>query len=452
MACIPVVDPTCNPVSDLVTDGATAVLNSLGISTSDAAAWAVKTMVTGWLMVPSPIIKNQDTVNHLRSYTYWYVGAIAVFSLLIAAGRMALQGKGQAAKDALAGLVKLILVTSLAVPITIGLTEAGDAYTRWIINASTSGHLGERVLLFAPNGHVEGITAIVTIAVGFICMVVAMVQMLLSIAVGGLKIFLCGIAPIPAAANIAGGGKTTLARYLSWLLAALLYKPAAGTIYAMAFWMIGDGTSFTTVLTGIVVIAAALVAMPALLRLLAPVTAQMAGGGGGGGGAMAGAAAGGVGNIATGAVRMAGTRGGSAAGGGSPGGSTGGTPPQRSPAAIGPGGGGSAGAGGGAAGGGAGAGGSAAGGAAVPVGAAGGGASSGAAAGGGAAAGAGGGAAAGAGGGAAAGGAAAGGAVAAAGPVGAAVAVGAAAAKAGPAAVRKVGGLAGGAAGGGEQQ
>lgn len=442
MPCIPGLDPSCNPLKDALVGGVTQIFDTISKIMVETAGWAVKTLVTGWIMAPSPIMDSQDVVDNLRRYTYWIMTAVAVAALLVAATRMVLEGSGKAGVDAAAGLGKLVLVTSLSVPITIALTEFGDGYSRWIITESVGVGLDQRVALFAPTAAIPGITQFATIGITGFLVLVSVLQMLISIAVGGLKVLLCGLAPLPAAASISGGGKAALARYLTWLAAALLYKPVAATIYAGAFWMTGTGQSFETVLTGIVVITGAIFAMPALLRLLAPVAAQVAGPSGA---SIGGSAAGGAGTIASGAVRLQGARstGGGGGGSGQParsgpaGSSGGGAPAPRPAAAIGPGQGGSgAGSAGprpsgpaGGSGAGAGGGGPAAGG-------------GGTAAGGGAAAG---------GGGAAAGGAAGGGAAAAAGPAGIAIAAGVAAAKVGPAAVRKVGGIASGAAEAGEQ-
>jgi hypothetical protein len=449
MACVPIVDPTCNPVTSVITDGVQQIFEDIAKTMVETAGWAIKTLVTGWLMAPSPIMDNQDVVDNLRKYTYWITTAVAVAALLVAAGRMVLQASARPLVDAVGGLVKLVLVTSLAVPITIALTEFGDGYSRWIINASVGDGLDQRVAAFIPVASLPGftgLTAFAVIGLSALCVLVSFGQILLSVAIGGLKIILSGVAPLPAAASIGGGGQATLARYLTWMGAVLLYKPAAATIYAAAFWMTGTGTSLETVLTGIVVIAGAMVALPALLRLLAPISAQVAAGGGA---ALAGGGVAAAGTVATGAVRLASVRG--SGGSGNSGAARtaptggGGAPPTRSPAAgpgsPGPGGSGPTGPGGGT-------GPSGSNGTGGPAGAtpatagAGGGASGGAAAGAGAGA-AGGGT-------AAAGGASAGGAAAAAGPAGIAVAAGAAAAKAGPAAVRKVGGLADGASRAGE--
>ncbi|MFC4066726.1 hypothetical protein [Actinoplanes subglobosus] len=450
MPCLPVVDPTCNPIEDVIVGGVESIFNEIAEISVVTAGWAVKTLVTGWIMTPSPIMDNQDIVNNLRDYTYWYVTAVAVAALLFAASKMVL-GNGRAGIDAAAGLGKLVLVTSLVVPITIALTEAGDAYSKWIITESVGAGLDQRVALFAPQAGMLGITQFAAIGIAGFLVLVSLVQMLVSIAVGGLKILLCGLAPLPAAASMTGGGKATLSRYLAWLGGALLYKPVAATLYAGAFWMVGTGESFETVMTGIVVITGAIFVMPALLRLLAPVAAQVAGPSSA---AIGGTVAEGAGKVASGAVRLHTAGGGArpappAANGGS---GSGAPPPTRAPAAIGPGPAaagdsgpgprtGPSGPNGDTGGRGpagtpppAGTGAGARGGAGATAGTVGTAAGGGAAAAGGGAAGA------------------AGGAAAAAGPAGAAVVAGVTAAKAGASVVRKVGGIAGGAAETGDQQ
>lgn len=463
MECWPVVDPTCiapiatDPVGTLIGGSVDEIFQTVAKDMAETAGWAIKTLVTGWLMAPSPIMDNQDVVDNLRKYTYWITMAVAVAALLVAATRMVLQARAQPLLTAAGGLGKLVLITSLSVPLTIALTEFGDGYSRWIINAAVGDGLEQRIAAFVPAVSMSGLTTLAVIGLSLLCILASFVQILMSIAIGGLKIFLCGLAPLPAAASIGGGGQATLARYLTWLLAVLLYKPAAATIYAGAFWMLGGGTSLETVLTGIVVIAGAIVAMPALLRLLAPISAQAAAGDGA---TIVGSAAKATETVASGAVRLATLRnssGGSDTGGGaSPtappstppnaaGG--GGAPPARQPAATttGPG---SAGAGGGTGPSGPRGGpGTTGAGSAVPAGSSAVPAGTSAAGGGTAAAGAGsvaGGATAGAGAGMAGGATAAG-------PAGAAIAVGAAAVKAGPAVVRKVGGTASGAAQAGDQ-
>ncbi|MEH0937546.1 hypothetical protein, partial [Micromonospora psammae] len=359
--CNPITQPDCS-VGDFLGGIGTSVagnvaesmLNGLAKAMSDTAAWALKTLIAGWIAVPSPVLTG-GPVDRLREYTYWITGAVAVFSLLVAAGRIVWERNAKAATDAGRGLLQLTLISAAGVPTVALLSEFGDGYSTWIVDASTGGDLGERLLMFAPVAGAtafNGLTSIALITIAFMLLLISFMQILLSIGIAAIKVLLSGLMPLAAAAAMTGTGRAMLARYMSWLMAALLYKPAAATVYAAAFWMIGDGKDLITVLTGIVLMCMGIVAMPALLKLLAPATSQVAMGSGGGGGMAA------PGTIATGAMLLNSTRGGGGGGGGGDGQGAAVRPagagpgPGSAPASSG-GGGAMAGGGGGAAGGGA---------------------------------------------------------------------------------------------------
>ncbi|WP_420118636.1 hypothetical protein [Micromonospora sp.] len=413
MPCTPVIDPTCIP-GQIVQNTAGRFLDELADQASQAAAKMLETLVAGWLAIPSPVVSQESgVIKHLQAYTAWAVAAIAVGSVLFSATKMALERDGREAGALGKNLVLLVVIAGAGVPAVRILTEIGDAYADWILSASANGDLGKRLLLLTPAvANTTGLPALVVIGISMMLFLSSMVQLLLLLARNAGLVLLAGLLPVAAAV-----GGSVRSRYLTWLLALVLYKPAAATIYAAVFWL-GQGQSLTDLLTGLVMFAMAIVALPALMRLIAPAVSVLSGGGSGGVGV---AAASGAGQVASGAVRLSGSGSGGvgatgnngAAGGGRPGGA-GPTPPAPRPAGGGSmpaiGGSGSAGASG-----------------AKAAGAGAGSASAGAGASGGAAAGAGAGAAA------------------AAGPIGIAAVAAVAAAKAGPAAVRKVGGTASGA-------
>ncbi|MFI7074957.1 hypothetical protein [Micromonospora sediminicola] len=379
----------------------------------------LKTLVSGWLAIPTPAVSQESgVVKHLQAYTNWAVAAIAVGSVLIAAIKLATERNGREAGTLGKNLVLLVVIAGAGVPAVRLLTEIGDAYADWILTASANGDLGKRLLLLAPAAATTGMSPLVVIGISIMVFLSTMVQLLLLLARNAGLVLLAGLLPVAAAV-----GGSVRSRYLTWLLALVLYKPAAATIYAAVFWLGGEGKSLTDLLTGLVMFCMAIVALPALLRLIAPAVSVLSSGGSGG---AAVAAATGAGQIASGALRLGGTssgagsgnRGGSGPDGG-PGRPDGSGPNVPSPRPSGGGTGPSGTSGAGVTG-------TATPGAGTSAGAAG--AGSGAASSG-----------------ASAGAGAAGAGAAAAGPVGLAAAGGVAAAKAGPAAVRKVGGTASGA-------
>lgn len=414
--CIPVVDPNCDPLADLAQGTAKRFLEELAAQASEAAADMLRLVVSGWLSLPSPdISQDSGPVALLRGYTNWAVAAIAIGAVLVAALRMAWDRNGQAAGSLARGLVTMVVITGAGVPAVRLLMEIGDSYSDWILDRSANGNLGERLLIFAPAGQaMSTMSPVMVIGIAFMLFITTAGQILVLLGQGAGLVLLAGAMPLAAAAGISESGRQLRDRYLTWILALLLYKPTAATIYAAAFWMLGEGQDVMTILTGLVMFAMALVALPALMRLLSPAISILPTGSAGsaGIGAAAGSA---TAQLASGAVRMATSSGGRAPSG--RGASPSAAPVGASPPAP--------------------ASGKAAASSAAPGAAQ---ATTGSTAAAGTAAKAGASTAAG-----------AGTAASAAGPVGAAVAVGAAAAQAGPAAVRKVGGTAQGAVEGGDK-
>ena len=68
--------------------------------------------------------------------------------------------------------------------------------------------------------------------------------------------------PAFAAAGMAGRATHSRDKAVGWLIAFVLYKPAAGTVYAVGFWLIGEGKSLNDLLAGMMTFLIALVALP----------------------------------------------------------------------------------------------------------------------------------------------------------------------------------------------
>jgi len=308
--CIPFVDTECG-IGDALGDAASGIaggwINDLAKEFAGTATKMVEIAIAGWL---SPELgASPSTINFLTDSTSFYVAAIAVFSLMIAAGKMVLERNAKAAKDAARGMIVLVLVSFAGVPTLLALQEVADAYAPWIVEQGTNDQLGERLNLVLGNlaRFIPVVGAIAVMAIAFLLIVASLIQMLLAIAMSALMVLLAGLLPLAAAASISSGGRSILAKYTSWLAAALLYKPVAATIYAAGFFMLGsDDESMWTIMKGLVIMVLAIVALPAIVRLVAPMSASV--GGGGGGVAAAGVAA--MGAVASGAIQLGSSKGG----------------------------------------------------------------------------------------------------------------------------------------------
>jgi hypothetical protein len=109
-------------------------------------------------------------------------------------------------------------------------------------------------------------------------------------------VILTGTLPLSAAASSTATGRVWFRRSVGWLLAFVLYKPAAAIVYAAAFSMTGptqdsqanQDNDVVSMISGVVLIVLACFTLPALMRFAAPVVQAAASGKGRGAGASAG--------------------------------------------------------------------------------------------------------------------------------------------------------------------
>jgi len=315
-------------VSSVAGDAFSAAVDQLAQGLGKALTLAM----TFWTRVQVPALSDSSgPVGDLRGSTAYLTGAVAVAALLVAAVRLAFTRSSEPAVDAARGLVTLVVATGVGVPAVVALAAAGDGFSTWILGRAGDGALGPRLAGLAtslgPLG--PGLVFIVAILGIF----AALAQVALMLVRVGVLVMLTGVLPLVAAGSGTRAGRATLTRVLSWLLAFVLYKPAAAVVYASAFYLVGQGSDPLSVLSGLALMVLSIVALPALLRLLTPAVAAATSGGGGGGAVAAGAVVAATGARIVSQRTPAGGGAGSGAGGGAGGGGPG---PSAGPSGAGP--------------------------------------------------------------------------------------------------------------------
>jgi type IV secretion system protein TrbL len=293
---------------------------------TEAVASVVSTLGTFWVNIHAPAVGDASntpvsSVGWLISHLGWYTAALAVVSILVGAGRMALARKAQPGVDTARSVLTFTVVCGAGVAVTGLLTEAADQFSVWIISESTGGSFGENLTVMLGFAAASGIGLILVLILGFIAILASLIQVVLMVMRIAMLYLLVAMLPTAAAATNTEMGKQWFKKLLAWLVAWILYKPVASIIYALAFKLVGDQSIFASggllsVLIGVSLMLMALFGLPALLRFLVPAVAAVAGGSGAG--AMA------AGAMATGAMLLGGApggfgRAGLATGGGSPG-------------------------------------------------------------------------------------------------------------------------------------
>jgi len=308
---------------DFVCAGAEGFINSLFHGVTDSLGGLAKSLGSFWVNTPSiPLTGKDNAVYFIRESTSWYVAALLVVSILIAAGQMMWTRKGQPLTDLLASLLKFAIMNAASVTGVTLLLRSGDEFSAWIIGRSTDEGFDKALsTLIGPEVFKSGITmgiAIFAIVMGIVAIIVAVIQIGLLIVRSAMALILVGTLPLAFSATNTSWGKQWSQKHVSWLIAFILYKPVASLVYAAAFKVFGsagkidgdDGQRMTYFISGLVLMVAALFALPAMMRLIVPAVGAAAGAGA----MFAGAA---VGSAASGAVNFGSrVRGGGRAGGG----------------------------------------------------------------------------------------------------------------------------------------
>ncbi|MGQ0632489.1 MAG: hypothetical protein ACT4P1_15830 [Sporichthyaceae bacterium] len=296
-----------------------SAIDQLAEACASGAEWAMKTLTTAWLNVPSPDVSSPaSTTTWLSDRLSYVVVSVMLASVFVAAWRLTTTRKAQHGQELAETLVKVVLVSVAAATVTATLIEVGDAFSDWILTQAQV-DLDSMVVL-------SGVASqpMLVIILGIVVILSQVIQLGLMIIRNGMIILLAAVLPLAAAGSNTQMGRQWWQKSTAWLIAFVLYKPVAAIIYAATFKMASKDNDVATQLSGIFMIVLAVFALPALMRFLVPATASMASGNAG---AIAGAMVGGA--IATGAVLA--TGGASAAGAGFSGamGSLGGNGPTR---------------------------------------------------------------------------------------------------------------------------
>jgi type IV secretion system protein TrbL len=275
-------------------------IESLARAISEALGQIVVSLSTFWVNLPTSNLTSNGvnpspTVSFLQSGLWYWTAALAVLAVIIGGARMAWEQRGDPIKDLVRSLLTLTLVSGMGLAVIAFLITAADGFSTWIIDESTNGKgFASAIQNMIITGQAD--TAVfMVIIMGLLGIVTSIVQIVLMVIRSGMLVILAGILPTTAAFTNTEMGKQWFQKAIGWTLAFILYKPAAAIVYAAAFRLIDGGglasSALLNSITGLALMVVALLALPALLRFVAPMVGAVASGGGGGGAAAMGAAA-----------------------------------------------------------------------------------------------------------------------------------------------------------------
>lgn len=303
-----------NNASDVVAGAVTStVMGPMAKEMMDSFDSFLKDFMTSWLGPGLLVDLDGVSVNWFKTSVNTITVTLMVVGLVFAGIRIMLESRSAPFKEAAKSFFQVIFVVTASTVLINALILGGDAYSKWILDESGTGvdpfGIQSAVLLANPG---------LALIVGLVGIFAVLLQWLIMLGRNATLPLLVAFWPTAAAANLVSAKTDMFGKVTGWIIAFIIYKPMAATIYAFAWKLKSGSDGIAGVLNGVVLIVLAILTLPALLRLIAPTTAALGNASGGsmavGAGAAvisAGVAAGAM--VATGGASAAATGGGAAA-------------------------------------------------------------------------------------------------------------------------------------------
>ncbi|MGH3461681.1 MAG: hypothetical protein ACRDP9_09420 [Kribbellaceae bacterium] len=246
-----------------------------------AVGYIVGTIGTVWVRVDTiPIVENEttfmpsDAISFVQGRVMYLAFMAATLSLIIAGMKMALSHRGDALKEVVKSLATLMFAVLFGVMFTTLLIWIGDGLAQTFIDDVVRTKEFDQRMEDAVNGPFSDLTLPLMLLLGGCMIVSSIIQIGLMFVRNGMLILLIGVLPLAAAATNTEMGKMWFRKLIGWLFAFVVYKPVAALIYAAGFRLFTDQSGgvpgMVRVTTGVTMLIMAVVAMPALIRFVAP--------------------------------------------------------------------------------------------------------------------------------------------------------------------------------------
>lgn len=273
---------------------AKSMLETMAESFTEGSAEMFKAMTTWWVgtgtvNVATPGSQANGIATQLQGMLKPIAVFVAIISVIISSARIVLSRNARPAEETIRGLITIIVVSGAGLAAVGLLTEFSDGFSSWILTKA-----GVQDFKFSAGATTS---AALLMMFGMLGMIVAGIQWVLMLSRDALLIVFAGVLPLAAAGTTTKTGQQFFDRVTGWTLALILYKPVAAIIYWTAMRLIRDTNDLAGGLRGLTLMGLAIVALPALMRLIVPAVGPAIGRGGG---AMAAGAA-----VASGAVLIA---------------------------------------------------------------------------------------------------------------------------------------------------
>ncbi|MGW5569773.1 hypothetical protein ACWEVD_01115 [Nocardia thailandica] len=202
---------------------------------------------------------------------------VMMAGILSSAIMMMLSRRTEPGVQVLWGGVKYMLISALALIVLSGALKAGDDFARQMVDKDAFA-FGERVQAMLGTqviGNPGGV-----LLLGLIAVILGFVQWVMGFIRQAGIIVLYNMILFAAAGQLTTWGRQWFPRIAASCIALVLYKPMAAFIYSLGFKLIGTEQTLSTLVTGLMVVALAVIALPAMMKFFDFMGTHVSGGSG----------------------------------------------------------------------------------------------------------------------------------------------------------------------------
>lgn len=226
---------------------------------------------TSWIEAPMDGVIGGDVGEWFKMIATPIQVVLLSLGLMVAGVRMALLARGEPGAEAAKKFLRAVLVTIAGTAFIQVFLLGCNALAKWILQTTltTDGVLVAQDLgEFGSNtalALIFGIFALILVGIQWIIMVVRAVALTV----------LVPWWPIAASGAMFDKHEDMFGKVTGWLLAFGLYSPVAAALYGMSVKLRQGGDGLAGVMIGMGIFVLALVALPALMRLVMPLSAAV---------------------------------------------------------------------------------------------------------------------------------------------------------------------------------
>ncbi len=295
-----------SPITSLLSGAASSVAGDVVTMVAKAIVGSLlqlaAAMSTLWIsVVPSPTVGDATTGSAagtsavLQADLVPIVSLVVVGSIIVGGVKIAIEEqKYEQGRHLMAYIVRFVVWSTLGGGLCALLVAASDSIADFFVAQASSGsvtfgdHVAQMLGLAASGGGAAGFlvglagalaTAFLAILLGLWGLIASFIEIVIMFMRSIMLILLVGTLPLAAACSNSDMGRQWLKKSIAWIIAFACYKPAAAVLYAAAFQFGVQGSSVVGLVEGFTVLLMSVLALPAMLRFLVPLTASLTAGG-----------------------------------------------------------------------------------------------------------------------------------------------------------------------------